>query len=205
MLKRGVANERLEISSKDFIKRFIKNFILNGLAIGVLIWIAYELVTYFIKNNIIKEILSFALIFFAINKIHIAAIKDTFYDSYILGNNIRKAKNNVTIFFIVIALANIIFNIIPVIRMYSIISSFWGASYLKVLITQNIINIVLYIIITIFCRDEIDKQCSELDKEDKHYLIKNIILVLIFAVIVIAGTIFINWGIILFLKNFENY
>ena len=30
MLKRGVANERREISSKEFTKKFIKNFVLNG-------------------------------------------------------------------------------------------------------------------------------------------------------------------------------
>lgn len=201
MLKRGVANEKIEISSKEFTKKFIKNFILNGLVIGILIGIIYELVTYFVKNSIIKEIFSFLVIFFAINRIHIAAIKDTFYNSYILNDNIRKAKNNVTIFFVLIALVNIVFNV----RMYNhIISVFLGTSYLKWVITKNIINVVLYVIIIIFCRDEIDKQCSESNKNEKNYLIKNIILVFIFTAIVIAGTIFIKSDINISLKNEQN-
>ena len=192
MLKRGVANERREISSKEFTKKFIKNFILNGFVIGLFFGLIYELITYFIKNNIIEELLSFVVIFFAINKIHVAAIKDTFYDSYISGDNIRKVKNNVMIFFIIIALLSIIFSIIPAMKLYAIASSFFGTSYLKILITQNIINTILYAIIIIFCRDEIDKQCSEFYKDEKSYLIKNIILILIFVVVVIGGTIFIN-------------
>lgn len=200
MLKRGVANERIEISSKEFTKKFIKNFILNGFVIGLFFGLIYELITYFIKNNIIEELLSFVVIFFAINKIHVAAIKDTFYDSYISGDNIRKAKNNVMIFFIIIALLSIIFNIIPAMKLYSIASSFFGTSYLKILITQNIINTILYAIIIIFCRDEIDKQCSEFNKDEKSYLIKNIILILIFVVVVIGGTFFINFDI----KNASN-
>lgn len=195
MLKRGVVNEKIEISSKEFTKKFIKNFILNGFVIGLFFGLIYELVTYFIKNSIVKELLSFVVIFLAIDKIHIAAIKDTFYDSYISGDNIRKAKNNVVFFFIVIALVNIILDAISAMKMYSIVSSFFGTSYLKMLITQNIINAVLYAIIIIFCRDEIDKQCSEISKVEKSYLIKKIILVFIFGVVVIAGTIFINWDI----------
>lgn len=167
MLKRGIANERIEISSKEFTKKFIKNFILNGLAIGLFFGLIYELITYFITNSVVKEIISFVTIFFAINKIHVAAIKDTFYDSYILGDNIRKSKNNVMIFFIVIALINIILNVIPAIKMCSIASSFFGTLYLKRLITQNVINTVLYVIIIIFCRDEIDKQCSEFNSDKK--------------------------------------
>lgn len=200
MLKRGIANERIEISSKEFTKKFIKNFILNGLAIGLFFGLIYELITYFITNSVVKEIISFVTIFFAINKIHVAAIKNTFYDSYILGDNIRKSKNNVMIFFIVIALINIILNVIPAIKMCSIASSFFGTLYLKRLITQNVINTVLYVIIIIFCRDEIDKQCSEFNSDKKNYLIKNIILVFIFAVVVIVGTFFINSE----LKNLSN-
>ena len=42
MLKKGVANERIEISSKEFTKKIIKNFILNGFVIGLFFGLIYE-------------------------------------------------------------------------------------------------------------------------------------------------------------------
>lgn len=191
MLKKGVAKEKLEVSSKEFTKKFIKNFILNGLIIGIVIAIINELVGHFITNNIIKEILYFSLIFFAINNIHVAAIKDTFYDSYILGENIRKAKNNVMILFIAIALGDIIWNAMSLTRLYTVFGSL-GSLYLKSFIVKSIISILLYAIIIVFCRDEIDKECSEYYSDNKNYLTKKVILIIVFAIAGIVGTIFIN-------------
>ena len=195
MLKRGVTNVKKQISSKEFTKQFIKNFILNGLIIGIVLGVIYEIIANFITNNIIKEILYFILIFIAINKIHIEAIKDTFYDNSISGDDIKKSKKNITIFFLIIVLVNIIWDFISLIGLNAVFSSF-ASLYLKSLIIKSIINIVLYSIIIIFCRDEINKVCIESYKSND----KKIILILIFAIVVINGTIFINQN-----KNSENY
>ncbi len=191
MLKRGEPKEKVEISSKDFTKRFIKNFILNGLMTGIVLAIIYELIVYFINNTIIKDILYFGLIFFAINKIHVAAIKDTFFDSYILGDDIRKSKNNITFIFIVIVLADIIWSIISLTRLSALFESL-GTIYLKQFIIKAIINIVLYAIVIVFCRDAIDKECEESYMANKNYLTKKIILITVFVIIVIIGTIINN-------------
>lgn len=194
MLKRGVTNVKKQISSKEFTKQFIKNFILNGLIIGIVLGVIYEIIANFITNNIIKEILYFILIFIVINKTHIEALKDTFYDNSISGDDIKKSKKNITIFFLIIVLFNIIWDFISLIGLNAVFSSF-ASLYLKPLIVNSIINIVLYSIIIIFCRDEINKVCIESYKSNN----KKNVLIPIFAIVVIIGTIFINQN-----KSLEN-
>lgn len=191
MKRNEVAKEKTEISSKEFTKKFIKNFIINGLMIGIVILIINELVKHCITNNIIKEIAYFALIFFAINKIYVAAIKDIFYDSYIKDEDIRKAKNNVMFLFILIALADIIWNAFSLIKIYTFLSSL-GVLYLNSFIIKSVINIFLYAIIIVFCRDTIEKECSKEYLENKNYLTKSLILIIAFFIVVIVGIIWIN-------------
>ena len=191
MLKRGEVAKKQEISSKEFTKRFIKNFLINGIIIGIIIALIYELIDKFVTNSIVKEIMYFGVVFFTINVIYVAAIKDIFYDSYIEGDDIRKSKNNVIIVFIVLALIAII-NDVNTMKKATSILPFFKDLYLKVLIIKSIINVVLYAITIALCRDEIDKRTDVAYENKNIYLIKHIVLIVVFALVVILGMIYIN-------------
>ena len=191
MLKRKTSdNQKTEISSKEFTKKFIKNLIFNGIIIGIVFAVIYALIEQFIQNNVVSAIIYFILLFVVIYKIYVEAIKDTFYDSYITGDNIRKAKNNIIIIFTIIALVNIILDILPLIRVINYIGVLY--SYIIQPIVSIISNILLYIIIIIFCRDEIDIICAGGQVDNKKYIIKKIILICVYAIALIAGSIFVN-------------
>lgn len=191
MFRRRNVEKKIEISSSDFIKKFIKNFILNGLIIGIVIAIIYEIINSIVANSILKDILYFILLFFTINQIYISAIKDTLYDSYLIGDNIKKSKNNVTILFVIIAIVNLCWNLFNLLRANSLLGTF-TSFYVLPSIVNIIINIALYTSIIVLCRNYINKECIKTDKENKKYIVINTIVIIVFALVVGIATIITN-------------
>ena len=160
MKKTKEPKERRPLSSGEFTKLFIKNFILNSIFVGIVIYIIYEIGKGFLPG-IAKTILGFALIFAAIVKIYLAAIKDTFYEGKIQQTDINKISKNITMTFVVILVINLLSDFISysnslkfaqVLGMESIV--------LRNLIINVVINIVMYTVIMISCRVKFLKECE---------------------------------------------
>ena len=148
------------MSLGEFTKLFIKNFILNSIFVGIVIYIIYELGKGFLPG-IAKTILGFALIFAGIVKIYLAAIKDTFYEGKIYQADINKISKNIIMIFVVILVINILSGFIS----YSNSLKFtqvlgMESMILKNLIINVVVNIAMYTVIMIFCREKFLKECE---------------------------------------------
>lgn len=152
--------ERKDLTAKAFMNIVADNFIINtiffGFFLGILQVVAKEYL-----NGIVLAIATLAIIYIAIKKIFVDAVKETFYEGRIMKNEINKVVHSFTKIFATLTVVTIAWNIYSFVTGYNqaVLANIKNL-YIVTLLIGIVFTILTYVVLMFVCRKNFFELCK---------------------------------------------